>query len=873
MSKKLSYEIDVRLNEAKKSLNDLQKEFIKQGKMSGKAFADAFVAEIRKNVQAKNFAPQSRPTAPRPSVVTPMTRESQLPFRPSTALIPVKPDPSSLRKTETAIKNTGIKGGQAGGQAGGQEFGRLFADTAGLSITSGLLSVMSGGIFASLSQFIIGSTALARESNKAQVKLNTSISAYKKQQIQRQDILRSSASIEEKAFAIGIDVGDMYEENTASASAYSGEISNLERNVRNLERAHEDSIQVLENQKNALDDNVRAIENQARAQIEAIRALRGYSNLTDRQQDLERDITQANLDRIEAIKRADIEAIIGLNNLIAQKEFEQDEINNKIKLVDIETKAVEQGAQRQVDALQNQINTIRAEIEARNNRFDIDIEPAKRQLEDLRDVASNVASGIGKSIKQSVIDDIEKAKNQDINLIDETAIQNSVDDMFKRFKGIVTRGDLTQTVTDLLIGGITDVSELEKTIIGFVDIVARGKSPNIEFGVAVQQLGEQFRSERAALGEVSGLTEEYLSEIIPAGLAQLQAQGELIGKNTENLTAEEEAYVKRVGIQKIAERSQGAFNEQYENGALSIEEFNAAVRNLRTELGEPFFAVLTDVLEALLPVIQTISTFVSNNPKLAAGIVLVVTAFFGLATILLGLVGFIALVAGAFTALATGAGPVILAIVLGIVDVIAKLIAIVAALKLAWDNDFGGIRTKLTEVWEKSLQPALERWWKIIQDDIIPTLGKLFDYISTNETLQKFAGFLVDTLVDSIESTITKIDAMLTALKALFDWIERNKATFDGFFSFMQNPAAKAVLKAAGVPIMQNGGMLSGQMFRGADQGKEMILPASLTRTILDFAGRSNSNVINNNQQSNVENNYYGMYKPTRMLPSILLNN
>jgi hypothetical protein len=182
----------------------------------------------------------------------------------------------------------------------------------------------------------------------------------------------------------------------------------------------------------------------------------------------------------------------------------------------------------------------------------------------------------------------------------------------------------------------------------------------------------------------------------------------------------------------------------------------------------------------LQPVIEPIVAFISDNLE---------PILLGLATALL------VVVVPAFVAWATAAGTAALATITALAPVLAPIAAIalaVAALKMAWDNDFGGIRTTITTWWEQTgkpifeqlqkwleetltaalqtlsdfwtntLQPALEQVWKFIQDNILPILGTL-------------VGWLLDQIPPAIQLLADAWNNMLApALNAIWTFIDQN---------------------------------------------------------------------------------------------------
>lgn len=69
----------------------------------------------------------------------------------------------------------------------------------------------------------------------------------------------------------------------------------------------------------------------------------------------------------------------------------------------------------------------------------------------------------------------------------------------------------------------------------------------------------------------------------------------------------------------------------------------------------------------------------------------------------------------------------VVAPILAVIAVGAALIAAVSLIRQAWENDWGGIRTALTDAWENTIRPALQALGEWITGTLIPTVQMLWD--------------------------------------------------------------------------------------------------------------------------------------------------
>lgn len=213
--------------------------------------------------------------------------------------------------------------------------------------------------------------------------------------------------------------------------------------------------------------------------------------------------------------------------------------------------------------------------------------------------------------------------------------------------------------------------------------------------------------------------------------------------------------------------------------------------------------------DTLQPAIEQVWAFVEENllPILA-----------GIAAIVLTVVvpAFVTWAAGAIAAaVATAAAmaPVIVAV--------ALVGAAVALLVKAWQEDWNGIRTKLTEVWEGTLRPALvnlKAWldekipqaietlkgfWEntlkpaledlksFIEDPVIPAIKKLFEWLNDRitEAFQAVQSFWEGTLKPALEDLKTFIeDPVIPVIEKLFEWLkEKIPEAFQAVKDFWNN--------------------------------------------------------------------------------------
>lgn len=127
---------------------------------------------------------------------------------------------------------------------------------------------------------------------------------------------------------------------------------------------------------------------------------------------------------------------------------------------------------------------------------------------------------------------------------------------------------------------------------------------------------------------------------------------------------------------------------------------------------------------------------------------------------------------------------------LPLVATFAGIVAVVALLRNAWENDWGGIRTTLTEFWENTAKPALEKLAEWLADNIpvaiawlkdawenvlLPAIKNVWNWIETNliPLFLKLSDWLSNAIPTAIE-TLRSFweDKLLPAINAVWSFID-----------------------------------------------------------------------------------------------------
>lgn len=140
-----------------------------------------------------------------------------------------------------------------------------------------------------------------------------------------------------------------------------------------------------------------------------------------------------------------------------------------------------------------------------------------------------------------------------------------------------------------------------------------------------------------------------------------------------------------------------------------------------------FIDWLTQLWEQVQPVIQTVADWVAQFVSLQDIFVAVAAV---VAAVILPMIGGLIATIGGF----------VVGTLLPFIAIVAGIIGVIALVRNAWENDWGGIRTKLEEVWKK-LQPVLQMVWDWLE-------------IKIPEALETLRAFWVDTVWPAIQQVI-----------------------------------------------------------------------------------------------------------------------
>ena len=255
-----------------------------------------------------------------------------------------------------------------------------------------------------------------------------------------------------------------------------------------------------------------------------------------------------------------------------------------------------------------------------------------------------------------------------------------------------------------------------------------------------QDMGYMIDSLVKGVGRMSPMILDNLG--IQVSLAEaVDRAAQMFGKEADELTkAEQQAGMMSVIMEKL-QANTAAMPEVAGTAAQSWGAFKVELQNLTDQIGDSvipaFQALIQPVMQLAREYGPQLATFIKDSlvPAIIKGaevfgqivsvmandVIPVIGQVVGwvkdnLIVIMAGLaVVLVTTVVPAFITWAAAAGAAAVATITALAPVVLPILAIMAAvalLKKAWDSDWLGIRTKLTEAWNQSIRPALEDLWK-----------------------------------------------------------------------------------------------------------------------------------------------------------------
>jgi len=284
-----------------------------------------------------------------------------------------------------------------------------------------------------------------------------------------------------------------------------------------------------------------------------------------------------------------------------------------------------------------------------------------------------------------------------------------------------------------------------------------------DFARTSDGLANQQRINAALFGDMKA---KIGTAVLPAVTAMQQALGRLVQSDKFQRFLEGAVGWLEVASTKLEPVAEGIGTIGEAVGRL----FSGDVSGFTTLLAEGLYTV-TDALgigrEAVQPWIdgfteltQTIGGFVTEQliPFVSEHAEAFKAALIGIGAVLAA-----ATIAGGIASIVAGIASIVAALN-PVTLIIAGIAVAVGLLAAAWAEDWGGIRTWMTDVWTNTLQPVFQAIWSFIEENIIPVLSALGELWLA----------LVVTEFEILSGLIT--EAVVPALTAAWEWLQKTAA-------------------------------------------------------------------------------------------------
>jgi hypothetical protein len=659
---------------------------------------------------------------------------------------------------------------------------------------------------------------------------------------------RQEASLEKQLDSIK----DKYEEQI---DVIEGQITLKESEIRTIN----ESVNGKKDELQAIDDTISSLREEAEQRIRNIQIQRGFDSLNQRKNELEIEKNKFEITEKQAKVEGDIFKAARFKEKADLKSAEIDLAKNQLDAIKFETDAVKEQADVQIDAAasrkksiedsikqyERQKNVIEASIQSLKTQIDqqkfqlkIDTKPLEQNIDAIRDrikelnqqkAEIQVQFSAGGSTQvlsqdfQKALASAKKGLGGDLNVIDPekqkevlAKVRNEVDTVFNGIgrKAGVTKDVIENSFIRVFSSGVTDIDAASSAVQGFITVA--GSNSRIPLSDAVDQLSQQFETQNASLGETAGLTDEYVNDIIPRGLATLQAysgltekqvkllaeeeqgiaqlakQGDFRGKTVESLTAQERSLAKVAGLQKNVNDAQARFDSKLTGLPKKQNDFNFALRETSKALGDAYEEPLSAILDLLNPFLDRLSDFITNNQQLFVSLTAIAGGFL-LANAALSLFGtnIIAVLVGALN-------PAFLTTAFsGLSGVFAQALGfpIIAAVKGAFVAAFTGIPQFFTTIIPGLLAgigPVISTVFStIFSGQIFGIIGTAIStgftslFLAAQTALTSFAVFAVTTLAPFL-LIIGAVTAAILLGIAVFQDLQQNGKAWEPLGALIQ---------------------------------------------------------------------------------------
>lgn len=395
-------------------------------------------------------------------------------------------------------------------------------------------------------------------------------------------------------------------------------------------------------------------------------------NLQLKLQQDKRDAINLQVDALkkqEERQKTDLE--IQKQGIDAQKlgfQVQKDALEVQLKQLETEKQLIEfrkQDSEAQKQAIEatkaelsQSINDLRQQLDSKKAQFDIDITPAKRNLEDLQAKITALNEQIvkNKDLNQLGID-VKGADSTALGIKppSEAAIKATVRELTDKFGKYLKETDISRAFSNILDSGVTDLAQVSQLFTNLAVKASGGKDNNADFAASFLEVTRAYKDNQNEGLKNNGVQVD-LQVMTKKGAAALIIQKQAIIDSTTatkeqkaaaqdlidryrtsgegGLSIYEQNNAKLIGTLQGTAATQEDFQKNIENGTLALDQADVEINKVRVSIGQALSPALVKLVEDATPVIDKFAKFVKDNPELVRNIALIVGGFLGVATIL-----------------------------------------------------------------------------------------------------------------------------------------------------------------------------------------------------------------------------------------------
>jgi hypothetical protein len=657
----------------------------------------------------------------------------------------------------------------------------------------------------------------------------------------------------------------MYE-TVAASKTYKSEIAQLNKQIKDAEKAFEGQTQ-------SINDNIDAINKKVAADVRAIQVARGYDTLNDSSKTQQAEILDLEIQKQQAVISGDIVATAFLQNQIDLKKDSLKLTQLQIEKINVETDSIKNLADVEIQNLKNQLEYLTKEF-----KVNINIKEAQDKLESLK--AQSAAGGTVTSFNPKVAAEIQNAT---VPEIDEAAVKAKVEELYNKYQGIVSHGTISSALINIFQAGLKDTDEAGKLVDRFVNAAGQNNNQNIDFATKVTNLSDAYKRANSVLGDASGITENY-DRIKEKGIALLNKETGENYKNFDSLTQIQQARVKYLGIMDLTKDRQDGFTKGLENGLLETAKLEAEQRRLAQTLGKIVTPEFESALKFMAKVVNEFSKFNKENPGVVKGFVgvgLAISSLVAVGGFLMPVVTLIKDLIPLFTGLSTSSGwlgATITALSGPIGWLIGAIVLLTGLIVYLWNTN-EGFREAMINTWQNVV-----KWLLWAKDNFWEALGQVIGFfltlpITITVALRKVQDAIWDwvsniewgkvwsSLLDGLKATLN----LVTAYLSNFDIGKAFQGIGRGIMDFL-----KGLLKMY-LGTFPGGDKMADEMvakWPKYAKGANFIVPQGYENDTFPFMAQSGERVVVipkdqvNNSEVNNNTEYHNYGLPTSSLSS-----